>query len=481
MKFLRTAVMIGALVTLTTVVPASASPAPSWQNAKQAALPKGAQGLPQGYLPTLSCVSPSNCEAGGAYAVGVGVQGFVLNETNGAWTAPVTLKAPNDVAKGTGVTIYGLSCGALGNCAAVGSYNDRSGNVQSFVANEARGKWSAATKVTLPANALKSGQNTLLRSVSCPSLGNCSAVGDYQDNNRVTSRTVGFVMSEVNGTWRRAREFTTASTPNVNPFVAMSQIACASSANCVAVGSFVDVNNVTQALAVSEVRGTWSRGVSLSPPVNASTYAGASVSEVACVKQSSCTVLGTYNASTGAVEGMSASEIGGAWTRATELTMPANAGVNPRVFLYGFNGVACASAGNCSVGGQYLDSTGNYQGFLESEVAGTWPSAVELSLPSGGTSAGKNGGVIALTCPSAGNCRAGAAYLDGARTYQALVVSQVDGAWQTGQKVVLPGSAKTVGVDGGIYSLVCLTTSSCTGTGSFLSTATTYEGFTIAS
>jgi hypothetical protein len=481
MKFLRTAVVIGALLTLTTVIPASASPAPSWQNAKRAALPKGAQGLPQGYLPTLSCVSPGNCEAGGAYAVGGGVQGFILNETNGAWTAPVILKASSDTAKGTGVTIYGLSCGARENCAAVGSYNDRSGNVQSFVANEVRGKWSVATKVKLPANALKSGQNALLRSVSCASLGNCSAVGDYQDNTSVTPRTVGFVMSEVNGTWRSAREFTTASRPNVNPFVAMNQIACSSSANCVAVGSFVDADNVTQALVVSEVRGAWSRGVSLPLPANASVYAGADVSEVTCVKQSTCTVLGTYNASNGAVEGMSAVENAGVSSRATELTMPANAGVDPRVFLYGFNGVACASDGNCSVGGQYLDSAGNYEGFLESEVAGTWTNAVELSLPSGATSAGKNGGVIALTCPSVGNCRAGAAYLDGAGNYQALVIAQADGAWQTGQKVVLPGSATSVGVDGGIYSLVCLTTSSCTGSGSFLSTATTYEGFTIAS
>lgn len=481
MKLLRTAVVMSALVTLATVVPASASTAPSWQNAKQAALPKGALGLPQGYLPTLSCVSPGNCKAGGAYAVGGGVQGLILNETNGAWTAPVTLKAPSDVANGAGVTIYGLSCGALGNCAAVGSYNDRGGNVQSFVANEVRGKWSTAKKVTLPANALKSGQNALFRSVSCPSLGNCSAVGDYQDNNQVTSRTVGFVMNEMHGTWQRALEITTASTPNINPFITMNQIACASSENCVAVGSFIDSNDVTQGLVVSEVRGAWSRGLSLPLPANASTYAGASVSEVACVKRSTCTVLGTYNASTGAVDAMSASESGGKWSRATELTMPANAGVNPRVFLYGFNGVACASAGNCSVGGQYVDSTGHYQGFLANEVGGVWTSAVQLALPSAGTSAGKNGGVIALTCPSVGNCRAGAAYLDASGTYQALVVSEVDGTWQVGQKVVLPGSATTVGVDGGLYALVCLTASSCTGTGSFLSNATTYEGFTIAS
>ncbi|HEV3268924.1 MAG TPA: hypothetical protein VGZ68_11040 [Acidimicrobiales bacterium] len=481
MKSLRTVVMIGALVTLTTALPASASPPPSWQNARQAVLPKGAQGLPQGYLPTLSCVSPGTCEAGGAYSVGGGVQGVILNESNGKWTPPVSVKAPADVAKGSGVTIYGLSCGAIGNCAAVGSYNDRAGTVQSFVANEVRGKWSAATKVTLPVNGAKAGQNALLRSVACPSIGNCSAVGSYLDNDPAASRTVGFVVNEVRGRWLRAQEITTIATTNVNPFVAMNQIACASNANCAAVGSFVDRNDVTQALVVSEVGGVWHRGLSLALPLNASMYAGASVTEVTCVQQSSCTVLGTYNDAKGAIEGMSASANAGTWVRATELTMPANAGVNPRVFLYGYDGVACSSAGNCSVGGQYVDSTGHYQGFLASEASGTWSSAVALSLPTGGVSAGKNGGVIALSCPADGNCRAGAAYLDGSGAYQALVVSQVDGTWQTGQKVVLPGGARTVGVDGGLYALVCPSVTSCTGTGSYLSNATTYEGFTIAS
>lgn len=481
MKFLRTALVMGSLVAFAGAGPASASLAPTFQNARQASLPHGARGLPQGYLPTLACVSAGNCEAGGAYAVAGGVQGVILNETNGAWTAPVTLKGPSDVATKTGVTIYGVSCGARGNCVAVGSYNDRKGNMQSFVANEVHNRWGSARRVLLPANARRQGQNSLVRSVNCPSLGNCVAVGAYQDNNSLAPRTVGFVLNEVNGTWQRAREITTTESPNLNPFMTVNQVACASSGNCVAAGSFVDVNSVTQALVVKSTRGHWSRGQSLPLPANASTYAGASVSEVACVRHSTCTVLGTYNTSSGAIEGMTASESNGRWTAATELVMPPNAGVDPRVFLYGFDGVSCASAGNCGVGGQYLDSTGHYQGFLDTEVAGTWSSAIELALPSGGTSAGKNGGVIALTCPSAGNCRAGAAYLDIAGDYQALVASQVGGAWLVGQKVVLPHGATTVGVDGGLYALICPTTTSCTGTGSYLASPTRYEGFTVRS
>jgi hypothetical protein len=481
MKLLRSTVAVAALVTLASVAPASASSVPTWKNAKQVVLPKGANGIPEGYLPTLTCVSPGNCEAGGVYGVDGGVEGLIVNESHGEWTAPVTLQAPLDAAQSPSLTIYALSCGARGDCAAVGNYEDRAGTTQAFVANEVSNAWSRATKVTLPANALDVGQSALLRSVACSSPGDCSAVGDYQDNNRVASRNQGFDTDEVHGHWTRATEITTTSRVNFNPFITMNQIACASQGECVAVGSFVDENDVTQGLIESEVRGVWSRGVTLALPANASAYAGATLSEVTCVKESSCVVVGTFNTNTGAVEGLGARELHGEWSRASELTMPANASVNPHVFLYGYEGIACASAGNCSVGGQYRDGAGAYEGFLDNEVVGSWKSAVELSLPSGAESAGKNGGVIALTCPRAGNCRAGAAYVDDVGNYQALVVSEVNGAWQGGAEVVLPGGARSVGVDGGLYSLICLTTTSCTGAGSFLSNATTYQGFTLAS
>jgi hypothetical protein len=52
--------------------------------------------------------------------------------------------------------------------------------------------------------------------------------------------------------------------------------------------------------------------------------------------------------------------------------------------------------------------------------------------------------------------------------------------WETGVKVTLPNNAASVGVDGGIYSLLCATPTSCIGTGSYLAGASTYEGFTLS-
>jgi hypothetical protein len=480
MRYLRSAAVTAALVSMAMALPASAIASATWTNARQVALPKGATGIPDGFFSSLSCANQGNCEAAGSYSNAAGdVQGLIATDSNGRWTAPVSLVAPVGAAANPGVTVYQVSCGAVGNCSATGSYLNRSGDSVPFVDNERGAHWQRALTLSLPSNALVRGQDALVRAVSCASANTCSAIGTYQDNNPISSRTEGFVVNERSGHWGRARQIALPAS-NYNPFVTTTQIACSSSTDCVGVGSFISANDVTEALVVDEVNGTWHRGEALTLPSDASRFAGASVSEVTCLS-SSCATFGTFNATSGAIEAMSASETGGVWTTASELTMPANAAANPHVFLFGFGGIACASSDDCSVGGQYKDSAGVYQGFLEDETNGVWSPAVELTLPSNGSSGGQNGGIVALSCPSAGNCEASGSYLDTAGNYQAVVVGEVNGVWQRGSEVTLPSGADTVGVDGGIYAINCATAASCVGVGSFLKGAATYEGFTLAS
>jgi hypothetical protein len=481
MKYVGRAVVVAAVVSMAMTVSASAIVSPSWTTARQVALPKGATGIPDGFFSTLSCTSPSDCEAAGSYANGGGqILGLIATESGGRWTAPVSLKAPAGAAGNQGVTVYSVSCGVAGNCAAVGSYENGHGDTAAFVDNERGAHWLAAKILPLPVNALERGQDALVRSVSCSSANTCSAIGTYQDNNPVGSRTEGFVAAERSGVWGRARQISLPAS-NFNPFVTISQIACSSSTDCVGVGSFINNNDVTEALVVNEVNGVWHRAQALTLPASASRFADASVTEVTCLKNSSCAAFGSFNAANGAIEAMSASESGGVWSGATALAMPTNASTNPHVFLFGYGGIACATADNCSAGGQYKDSAGNYQGFLANEVNGVWSPAVEMTLPTNGTSGGQNGGVVALSCPSDGDCQASGSYLDTSGNYQAVVFSEADGVWQRGSEVTLPGGAGTVGADGGIYAIYCASTSSCVGVGSFLKNGGNYEGFTLAS
>lgn len=480
MKFLRTALVFAATATVV-AVPALAGAAPTWPGARIVALPSGAKGVPQGYLPALGCASVGNCVAGGAYTNAAGDnKGLLLSEVAGVWRSPVTITPPADAAAVAAVNVFSAACGAPGNCAAVGTYQDKSGNSQGFVDTEVGGVWRGAVTVVLPANAVAGGQNAQIHSIACTSGGNCSAVGTYSAKAAPLASTQGLVLNEVTGTWQRALEVRLPASTNANPFVLLNQVACASAGNCAAVGSYIDANDVTHGLVVSEAASRWSPGLALALPGNASAYPDAALSSVSCVSPGNCAAIGNYANSGGDVEALAVTEANRSWKRASALVMPAGAASNPRVFLYGFNAIACASLNNCSAGGQYVDGAGHYQGFLVNQVNANWQGASELKLPSDGAQAGKNGGVVALTCTSSVNCSAGAAYLDAAGNYQAAVLNRVNGTWQGATKVALPAAAASVGVDGGVYGLICKAANRCTGVGSYLRSATVYEGFTLS-
>ena len=66
------------------------------------------------------------------------------------------------------------------------------------------------------------------------------------------------------------------------------------------------------------------------------------------------------------------------WATGVEAPLPANAGENPDAHL---SSMSCASAGNCTAVGFYVDSSGHGQGLLLTETSGTWATGVEPSLP----------------------------------------------------------------------------------------------------
>jgi hypothetical protein len=480
MKFVRTALVIAATFCVS-AAPTLAGAAPNWPAAKIVVLPAGAKGVPQGYLPALSCASVGNCVAGGAYTNAKGIsEGLLSNEIAGVWRSPITITPPSNAAANPGVTVYASACGGPGNCSAGGSYQETSGAIEGFLASEVGTVWRSAVQVPLPANAVSSGQNAQLHSIACVSPGNCSAVGTYSAKGTPLPTTQGLVINEVNGIWQKGDEVHLPGGTNVNPFVTLTQVACASAGNCSAVGSYTDNNGATHALLISEQASRWLAGTSMLLPGNASTFPDAFLSSVTCTTVGNCSAIGNYDNSSGDTEGLVTVESARAWKRATAMVMPAGAKPNPRVFFYGFNGISCSSTGNCSAGGQYTDASGHYQGFFVDEVNGSWQTADELKLPSGAQQAGKNGGVVALSCTTNGNCSAGAAYQDASGNYQALVINRVNGNWLTGTKVALPSGAASVGVDGGVYGLVCKNVNECTATGSYQQTSTVYEGFTIS-
>src|SRR5258706_375301 len=174
---------------------------------------------------SLSCGSAGNCAAGGDYNDGSGhQQAFVASETNGTWHAAIEVPGTAALNKGGFATVGPVSCASAGNCAAGGFYYD-GGGFQAFVAGEANGTWHAAIEVPGTAT-LNQGGSARVAAVSCPSVGNCTAGGFFDDGDR---QAQPFVASETNGTWHAAIDV-----PGINDIDGgfVQSLSCASAGNC---------------------------------------------------------------------------------------------------------------------------------------------------------------------------------------------------------------------------------------------------------
>jgi len=129
---------------------------------------------------SVSCASAGNCAAGGFYTDSDSGQAFVASEANGTWHAAIEVPGTAALNKGGDARVVSVSCASAGNCAAAGGYNDGSGHRQAFVASDANGAWRTAIEVP-GTGALNKGGGAGVLSVSCASAGGCAAGGSYTD------------------------------------------------------------------------------------------------------------------------------------------------------------------------------------------------------------------------------------------------------------------------------------------------------------
>ncbi len=102
-------------------------------------------------LSGLSCASPGNCTAAGAYADNLKASEgrvYVLSEKNGTWGKAQALPGSTALSGGRDVNPGALTCGAPGDCVLGGSYVTADRNFEApFLATQKNGKWSKATRV----------------------------------------------------------------------------------------------------------------------------------------------------------------------------------------------------------------------------------------------------------------------------------------------------------------------------------------------
>jgi hypothetical protein len=371
----------------------------TWARAEEV---PGTAALNQGnaaHLAAVSCASPGDCSAGGDYTDGSGsAQAFVVDETNGTWGTAEEVPGTAALNHG-GAQVNSVSCGSAGNCAAGGQYTDGSGHLQAFVVDETNGTWGTAEAVPGLAALTSSGQIT---SVSCASAGNCGAGGYYAG-----SSGHAFAVNETNGTWGTV-EKVAGSAVNKGRSAEIESLSCGSAGNCSAVGDYGDAGRV-QAFAVDETDGIWGKA----EEVPGTAAQEARLASVSCASAGNCSAGGYYYRPV--LKAFVVTETSGVWGKAEKVP-----GARTDA---GITSVSCASAGNCSAGGfALLGSRGRYEAIVASETNGTWGRAEEL--PGIGTLNHGHSQVQSVSCASAGNCSAGGDYQGRGKTGEVFVAEE---------------------------------------------------------
>jgi hypothetical protein len=131
----------------------------------------------------------------------------------------------------------------------------------------------------------------------------------------------------------------------------------------------------------------------------------AGTTAVSCPSARNCEVAGTYKTLVRkkiATRPFVENETNGAWGKAQEVPGLTALDVT---FTATISSLSCASAGNCSAGGQY-ERSGSLFPFVVSETSGTWGSAQYVPDATGSTDP-------PLSCASATHCVAGGSTVQG--------------------------------------------------------------------
>jgi D-alanine-D-alanine ligase-like ATP-grasp enzyme len=380
----------------------------------------------------------------------------VAARNSGGWAAAKTVPGMAKLNKGGGSRVRSVSCPSAGNCGAGGNYKDSSGHVQVFVVDESHGKWSKAEEVPGTASLNKAG-SAGFNSVSCGSTGHCSAGGVYESSANVYQ---AFVVNENGGKWGRAKEVPGTAALNAAGNAAVNSVSCSSAGNCSAGGFYEASLNDFPAFVVNETHGRWADAKQL-PGIAALNVDGdAAVTAISCPSAGACSAGGYYADSSGHIQAFVVSETGGKWGRAKQV--PAigalNAGGKAEV-----NSVSCGAAGDCSaVGFYYANSATPYRAFVVTETHGKWGNAKEVPgmAALGGS---RDAQVMSVSCASAGDCSAGGFYAINPHHGAAFVVDEIEGTWRTAKEV--PGMNTLNQGYAAVNSVSCASAGNCSAGG----------------
>ena len=315
---------------------------------------------------SVSCTSAGSCAAGGNYFDHSGTQGFVAAERHGVWGKAVEVPGLGALnATGIGDGVGSVSCASVGNCAAVGGYSDSHDDTQGFVAVERTGLGPGDRGARTGGPEHGRGRRGQLGVVRLGRQLRGRRVLRLPPGRPLTR---GFVAVERDGAWRKAIEVPGLGALDTDGSAVVKSVSCPSAGNCAAARAYNDSPDSTQGFVASERHGRWRKAIEVLGLAALNTLGGAGVGSVSCGSAGSCAAGGSYWDRHGA-QGFVAVETNGVWGTATEVPGLAalNNGPDPTDEFANVYSASCAPAGGCAAAGTYADRGGNRQGFVADE------------------------------------------------------------------------------------------------------------------
>jgi hypothetical protein len=284
-------------------------------------------------LTAVSCPSTTDCTAVGQYINSAGFARVLADHWNGSsWTVQ-SIPTPS---AGQQLDVSGLSCASTDACMMVGTYANSAGATVMLAE-----RWNGTQWTIVPVTAVDGAKSSALSGVSCPSIGECVAVGSFGR----TTRDVEPLSERWNGSsWTPSPAILSGVQSHLNA------VSCPSSTSCDAVGwSAAGTNTRLNALDEHWNGTTWT----VRPTPDPSGSRSSVLWGVSCSSSSACAAVGDDSGAGNASRIFAERWNGAIW--ATE-SMPSPTGA----YVTSLDGVSCFESTACTAVGdtEYKDSRG---------------------------------------------------------------------------------------------------------------------------
>ena len=415
----------------------------------------------------------------------------VTNSVGSGFARPAEF--PSDMPAPPYAFFNSVSCSSPGNCTAVGSFQvpiegQESSTSDAITMTSTEGVWAPARTAVFPVDIQSEVHNANFTSISCSSSGNCTAVGSFKSR-EIGDVTRAFTMTMTNDVWGLARQpelpesvkWPQSESETASHFGAdiLNSVSCASPGNCTAVGHLINyTTDGGEAFTMTSMNGIW--GVARVAEISAQFEPhNATFNSVSCASPGNCTAVGKFLNSSNMQEAFTMSMVDGVWAQGRPAEF--RNGVHGSYYLDEFNSVSCTSPGNCTAVGKFVNPFSMLEALTMTMTDGIWGLARPAVFSAMVQNETRGGMSNSVSCTSPGNCTVVGFFVNSDGYSEAFTLSMANGTWDLARPASFDSGVQIPSPNANFTSVSCASPGNCTAVGNFQPVTGGMKAFTMTS